>query len=292
MSYEYIPGASFFHKLDPRTRLLWFLVVNVVTFVVITDPIINGVILVTFYLVATLHVGIPARKLNSFLTPMIPLFLVLGITWIPLSVPAIEASANPANIFFYMIPYVNWFPVTLVGLVYALTMVIRLTLILAFVRVLLLVTSIKDLSYGIARLRIPAAVAIAFGIALGFIPLFVGVIQTILDAQQLRGWKGLASGNIVAKIRALPPLLVPVFLYGVQRARSVAVAIEARAFGYAIESRKWREQRGFSKHDYVSFALVSVVLVMSYILQVKQLATYRLTISILQNVFYWLRGGF
>ena len=66
-------------------------------------------------------------------------------------------------------------------------------------------------------------------IALRFIPILMEETDKIMKAQIARG-ADFESKNIIKKIRALIPLLVPLFISAFRRANDLAMAMEARCY--------------------------------------------------------------
>jgi energy-coupling factor transport system permease protein len=114
------------------------------------------------------------------------------------------------------------------------------------------VHGIEDLLAPIERLGRSAArsahrLALAVGIALRFVPIIVGELESIAKAQASRGADfGSGRGGPIAKARAYLPLFVPVTVRALERAELLAEAMEAR--GYTGEGRtrlaSYPKQRG------------------------------------------------
>ena len=80
------------------------------------------------------------------------------------------------------------------------------------------------------RLRVPTdELALMVTIALRFIPTLLVEMDTIMRAQRARG-ADFRSGGLVARARALVPVLVPLFVLSFRRADDLALAMEARCY--------------------------------------------------------------
>jgi energy-coupling factor transport system permease protein len=79
------------------------------------------------------------------------------------------------------------------------------------------------------RLRLPVReIGPLFVLSLGFVPLFAREARALADAHRIK--IGRARWTPVDRVRALAPLLVPLFLAVVRRADELAVALDARCF--------------------------------------------------------------
>lgn len=110
--------------------------------------------------------------------------------------------------------------------------------------------------YGIASRGLPPE--IAMGLSIGFATLGLLTQQTkqITDAQQVRGYD-VRPKNIVARIKVIVALVLPIFFATIERAQNVAVAIQARAFDYNIKARTYRRGLVFRSMDYLYMAVIA-----------------------------------
>ena len=102
---------------------------------------------------------------------------------------------------------------------------------------LTLTTSPVSLSDGLELLLSPLKVihfpahelAMMMTIALRFIPTLLEEADKIMKAQMARG-ADFESGNLLARAKAMVPLLVPLFVSAFRRAGDLAMAMEARCY--------------------------------------------------------------
>lgn len=127
--------------------------------------------------------------------------------------------------------------ITVEGLRTAVTMAVRLTLLIIGSSVMTLTTTPNNLTDGMEKMMKPLKVfhvpvhevAMIMSIALRFIPILMEETDKIMKAQIARG-ADFESGNIVKRARAMVPLLVPLFISAFRRANDLAMAMEARCY--------------------------------------------------------------
>ena len=66
-------------------------------------------------------------------------------------------------------------------------------------------------------------------IALRFIPTLIEETDKIMSAQKARG-ADFESGNLMQRVKALVPILVPLFISAFRRAEELATAMECRCY--------------------------------------------------------------
>ena len=106
--------------------------------------------------------------------------------------------------------------------------------------------------YGITfrSLGLPDKFAYAMDLAFRFVPTLGRDFSITLDAQRARGYEvEKLSGGIVAQIRRLAPLLVPVTINAIVGAEDIVDAMDLRAFG--VGPRTWVRQLTYHRADKV-----------------------------------------
>ena len=103
--------------------------------------------------------------------------------------------------------------------------------------VLTYTTSPTDLTDGLERLMKPLTIfhvkvheiAMMMTIALRFIPVLLEETDKIMNAQKARG-ADMESGGIIKRVKALIPVLIPLFVSSFRRASDLAMAMECRCY--------------------------------------------------------------
>jgi energy-coupling factor transporter transmembrane protein EcfT len=108
MAIEYQKGNSVLHNLDARTKLFMFIGVTLVS-VIIMDPILMGMLFLLIYWLGTKAVD--RQLLNQNLRVLVVIFFTFSLFQIFFFTP------KNAHFLFYLIPFKQWIPVTIEGLV-------------------------------------------------------------------------------------------------------------------------------------------------------------------------------
>lgn len=99
--------------------------------------------------------------------------------------------------------------------------------------------------------------ALMMTIALRFIPTLIEETQKIMNAQKARG-ADIENGNLIEKIKALIPILIPLLISSIRRAYELAEAMECRCYNGG-EGRQRMKQLKYTSRDLVA-ALVTVII--------------------------------
>ena len=126
--------------------------------------------------------------------------------------------------------------------------------------ILLLTDAIESLLRPLAKLHFPVhELAMMMTIALRFIPTLIEETEKIMNAQKARGAM-LDSGTFTQRIKALVPILIPLFISAFRRADELAMAMECRCY-HGGEGRTRLKQLKFTGEDFKCLAVIAVALV-------------------------------
>ena len=151
--------------------------------------------------------------------------------------------------------------VTMEGVVNASFMVIRILMLIAGTFLLTYTTSPILLTDGLGKLlgplkklRVPVhELSMMMSIALRFIPTLIEETDKIMNAQKARGAQ-LDNGKMTERIKALVPVLVPLFISAFRRADELAMAMECRCYRGGDGRTRLKVLR-CEKQDYIDLAV-------------------------------------
>ena len=247
---QYFPGDTLAHKLDPRTKLL-VTVLYVVALFTAKSFIAYGLLILTLVVAVRIsHVG--AKALFKGLKPVL---FIIAFTAL------LNLFYTPGTEIFHW-----WiFRMTIEGVRAAITMLLRITLLIMGTFLLTYTTSPIRLTDGLESLLGPLKaiklpvheLAMMMSIALRFIPTLIEETDKIMSAQRARG-ADFESGNLLQRAKALIPLLVPLFVSAFRRADELATAMECRCY-HGGEGRTKLHVLRYETRDYLTLAFYAAL---------------------------------
>jgi energy-coupling factor transport system permease protein len=248
---QFFPGDSVLHRLDPRVKILLLLVYLIEVFV-FSHPLAYAVLTVVTFLLILLS-GVPMRMMMRSLKPL---------WWIILFTFLIHLFSNPGT----PIAQVWVFTMTWEGVQKGFFLSLRLVLLILASSLLTFTTSplkltdaLESLLSPFRRFGLPAhELAMMMTIALRFIPTLIAETDKIMKAQQSRG-VDFSSGNVLARLRNMVPILVPLFLSAFRRADELALAMEARCYRGGIGRTQMKALQLLS----IDYAAVTVFILLT-----------------------------
>jgi energy-coupling factor transport system permease protein len=177
-------------------------------------------------------------------------------------------KTHPVIIWNWQIPLAGWpivFRLTYERLWFALAQAIRVLSISA--TFVIIPYSMDPRLYGFTfkGLGLPDRVAYAMDLAFRYVPTLARDFSVTLDAQRARGYEiERVEGGIIAQIRKVAPLIVPVTMNSIIGGEDVTNAMDLRCFG--IKPRTWLEKTEFTRRDTLLLVFTGLMLLSSIIL--------------------------
>ncbi|MBE3591317.1 MAG: energy-coupling factor transporter transmembrane protein EcfT [Firmicutes bacterium] len=247
---QYVPGDTFLHRLDARTKLAGTALVIAALFLTASPAVYAAVALLL--LAGSAAARARAASLWRGLRPIVALVLITSV---------INAVSVPGEAWLHLGPLT----LTRAGLAVAAVLGARLLLLVWATTLLTLTTSPLALTDALERLLAPLGrvrfpvheLALMMSIALRFIPTIFDEADRIMKAQASRG-ADFESGSLWRRARALVPVLVPLFVAAFRRAEDLALAMEARGYAGGEGRTRYRETR-MAARDWAVLALLAAL---------------------------------
>lgn len=241
---QYFPINSFLHKLDPRTKILIFLLDIVAIF--IAQSLYSYILLTAFTFLVMLISKVPVKMYFKGLKPI--LYIIVFTALLNLFLTDGETK---------VILFGHNTGITVEGAIVAVKMAVRLVLLIIGSCALTYTTSPMALTDGIEKLLKPLAklrfptheLAMMMSIAIKFVPTLIEETDKIIKAQQARG-ASFDTGSIFKRAKSLIPMLVPLFISAFRRADELAIAMESRCYTGG-EGRTRLKEIKFSRTDLI-----------------------------------------
>lgn len=221
---QYCEGDSLLHRLDPRAKLIIAILYIVVIF--LAKNVFAFALLVLTTAAMIFISRIPKVIVLRGLKPILFIALFTAVF----------------NIFFFkgetLLVDVWIIKIYLEGLINAGLVILRIVILLVSTSMLLTYTTtpialtdgLEQLLSPLSKIGVPVHdFSMMMTIALRFIPTLIEETEKIMNAQKARG-ADFSSGNIIKRVRALVPIIIPLFVSAFRRASELATAMECRCY--------------------------------------------------------------
>lgn len=221
---QYYPARSPLHSLDPRVKIILTLLYIVCSF--LCKNVLSYALLL---LSALLLVALGRIPLKIVLRGLRGVLFVLAFTAL------LNVFWTSGEVLLFEWKFIK---IYLEGIYSAIFIMIRIAALIIGTGMLMtytttpiaLTNAIEDLLSPLKKLHVPVhTFAMMMTIALRFIPTLTEETDRIMTAQKARG-ADFSSGGLIARAKALIPVLIPLFVSAFNRAGDLATAIECRCY--------------------------------------------------------------
>ncbi|KFL43923.1 cobalt ABC transporter permease [Lysinibacillus sp. BF-4] len=254
---RFLPGDTYVHKMDPRSKLLFIFGFIVIVFLA------NNTITYSILVGMTLFVMLLSRIKPSFLiNGLKPVVFLIIFTFL-------------LHLFFTREGDLLWewgiLKIYEGGLRQGIYISLRFAILVVMTSFLTLTTSpiaitdaIEILLNPLKKIKVPVhELALMMSISLRFIPTLMDETDKIMKAQMARG-SDLSTGPIKDRIKAVVPLLVPLFVSAFKRAEDLATAMEVRGYKGGEGRTRYRQLAWHVRDTIALVALLALAGVLFY----------------------------
>ena len=256
---RYIPGNSIVHRLDPRSKLVAMILLILIVFWA-NNPITNLILFVA----TGIFVALSEVPLSFFIKGLRSMFFLIAFTTL-----FQLFFISGGDVWFE----VGFIKITSHGIEQAGIIFCRFVLIIFFSTLLTLTTmplslatAVESLLGPLKRFKVPVhEIGLMLSMSLRFVPTLMDDTIRIMNAQKARG-VDFGEGNIIQKVKAMIPILIPLFATSLKRADSLATAMEARGYQGGNGRSQYRQLNWMNK-DSVALLLVCVLGLILFLLK-------------------------
>lgn len=258
---QYYPVKSFVHNIDARVKIFVTLLYMISVFFIVSYTTFFCMFALLMLIIAISRVpyrivfkSIRGLMFLLIFTAIINIFFTSsGNVLLPIKIGQLQ------------------FAITDQGINFAIKMALRFTLLVLGSSILTFTTTPTELTDALeyilkplTYIKIPVHdLAIIMSIALRFIPGLMEETDKIMMAQKARG-ANLDSGNFFKKIKAMLPVLIPLFVSAFRRADELADALDARCYNASNKRTKMKVFK-LKMTDVISFVAFAAIVTLIFL---------------------------
>lgn len=257
---------SLFSRLDFRPKFVGLIVIMILAFVW-ESPVLGG-ILAFAIITACLAVGVSLKFIRLVITLMLPFYGLLLLTHGFFNVEQVKALTGRSELTpLFAFPQGWWLigggSLSREGLLYGLNATFKAITMALVLPLVVFTTDVNKLIVGLVKMRVPYRFAFIFSSALRFFPLLFEQIQSIIEAQRLRGLAIERMGP-VKRVRVYAKVAVPLILIAMVKSQMLEVVLQSKGFS-ASPDRTYLHESNLRPLDYAIIAIFALVLVVAMV---------------------------
>jgi energy-coupling factor transport system permease protein len=270
VGFQTVERDSLFTRLDFRSKVVMVAVISILAFVW-ESPIAEAV-LALGVIVACLLAGVKWSYLKWIMQLMIPFFILLLLThgfWNTTQVKALTGKEVLAPLF--TLPR-NWWLIggatmSVEGALYGCNVLFKMLTLVLVIPLAVFTTDLNNMIVAMVRARIPYKLVFIFSSTLRFFPLLFEEVQTIIEAQRLRGL-AVESMGLLQRARVYARVAVPLILGAMARSQQLEVVLQSKAFT-GNPDRTYLHESVLQRADYAVMALSALTFVVAAVLYIQ-----------------------
>jgi len=270
--FESVNRDSVFTRLDFRTKLVMIVVITLIAF--IWESPITGGILTLVMAIACVFAGIKLSYLGSIFKIMIPFSLFLLLSMGFFNVEQVKTLIGTKELTpLFTLPQ-NWWRVggaamTVEGTLYGVNVFFKTLTMVLVIPLAIFTTDINQMIVSLVKAKIPYKIVFIFSSTLRFFPLLFEEVQSIMEAQRLRGL-AIDKMNLINRALVYASVAVPLILNAMVKSQKLEVVLQSKAFS------------GSSKRTYLHDSILTTK---DYLIIASLIALF-----IIAMIFYFLWG--
>jgi energy-coupling factor transport system permease protein len=267
MKFQTVERDSLFTQLDFRPKLLMVAVVSTVAFVW-ESPIALAALMVLL-IALSLIAGVRVNYIRTIITVMIPFYILLLLThgfWNTDQVKGLTGHdvLTPLFTFPATWPLIGGGSMSVEGFLYGWSVIFKMLTLVLVLPVAIFTTEVNNMIVGMVRARIPYKLVFIFSSTLRFFPLLFEEIQTIIEAQRLRGLAVEKMGP-VKRVRVYGKVAVPLILGAMVKSQQLEVVLQSKAFTGSSD-RTYLHESVLGSSDWAVIVLFLVLFALAAVL--------------------------
>jgi energy-coupling factor transport system permease protein len=236
---QYFPTDSVIHRRDPRVKIAGFTLL--IIFITFSISKIGLAVAIIALLVGVLFSKVKLSFALKGLLPPLPWLLIIAVIQVFFIT---GTTGTPALL------TLGKLNITMVGVWSGIMLLVRFTALILCISLASFTISTSEMIQGLGLLLKPlnklgihtSDLVMVVQVMLRFIPFLAQTAERIAKAQASRGgnWSN-KTRNVITRIRQVVPLLIPLFVISLRRAENMALAMDARAYGYLPQRTSYHE---------------------------------------------------
>ncbi len=271
MRFQAVERDSLFTRLDFRPKLLMIAVISIVAFV--WESPVALAALMSVLAITSLLVGVKPRYIKTVITVMVPFYVLLLIThgfWNTDQVKTLTGHEVLTPLFTFPESWllIGGGSMSVEGFLYGWGVIFKTLSLVMVVPLVIFTTDVNNMIVGMVRARVPYKLVFIFSSTLRFFPLLFEEIQTIIEAQRLRGLAMETMGP-TKRVRVYAKVAIPLILGAMVKSQQLEIVLQSKAFT-GTSDRTYLHESVLCTADYVVISLFVLLFILAVVLYFRQ----------------------
>lgn len=261
---QYVEIDSFLHKLDPRTKFVFFIAMSV-----LTSFMKSGVALL-FLFIAFLAIWLVGR-IGAYMLVLAQkvkvLLLFIFLLWLVLGAFTANAGPSICRTAFSLVGRTFTFSLEWFDIYKGAVLALRVFLMISAFYTVILSTNFSQIILGLRSWRVPYALAFGIGLVFQIIPIIVREFATIMEAQSSRGLE-VENCSAVTKMKNYIIVSLPLLFRVLGKGHSISMAMHYYKLDFKVHRTSYKIIKA-TRNDAIFAAVTVVAVAVAIFLQIR-----------------------
>jgi energy-coupling factor transport system permease protein len=263
---QYVDADSLLHRLDPRTKFVFFVVMAIVTSVIKSGVALLFLFAFFMAMWCTCRIQkymlVLLSKLKVLLLFIFLLWLILGLFEQPIVEGGPIFFQTQFSLFGKEVLFCfDWYDLYK-GAVYAL----RIFLMISSFYTVLLTTNFSEIILGLQKWHVPYSIAFGIGLVFQIIPIIISELRAIMDAQSSRGLE-IEDCGVATKIRNYVTFSFPLLFRVISKGQAISLAMHYYKLDFSMKRSAYKGIKA-SRNDVIFIAANALAIVVTVVLRI------------------------
>jgi len=257
-SLAYFKEDSFFHKMDPTLKMVWILLISILTFLKNIDPNYSSVIRQLIIYIMVLIITSVLCKIEFI--RYIKAISVFALTAVFILIYKVLFFPYTTTESFTLIYELSFIKITHEGIFEGMGFALRILILTSLSIIFILTTEPKKMVQSLMQVaKVPYRIGYTLYAALRFIPSVYEEYKNITNAHLIRG-VGFSRIGLYSRLKLLKSSIIPLLISGIRRAQEISIAMDSRGFG------AYKERTIVNKIEIKSLDKVFVIITLFFLI--------------------------
>ncbi|MHA1670223.1 MAG: energy-coupling factor transporter transmembrane component T family protein [Promethearchaeota archaeon] len=223
-TFAYFPGKSLFHRLNPISKLIFIILLTILTFITRSLILLSMILLLILILALLSEISLKRLiKKTRFIALVLIFSVILNIFF--------NAIPNEQEIILFYLFKLEFLPIRRLAVYYSLKAVLIVLTLYSSTLIFTNTTSNKSFVYSLIKLKIPYKYCFSFMVGMRYIPAIEQEAKTIALAQRARGFGLEQAKNIKKVYQLIFQRLLSTLISILRKSHTTSISMENRCFG-------------------------------------------------------------
>lgn len=233
---QYVDMDSFLHRLDPRTKFAFFIIMSVLTSFIKSGVALLFLLAIFMVIWQMSHIG---KYMITLLSKIKALLLFIILLWLALGLFTVNLGPAIYRTSFHLFGTVRQFSLDWFDLYKGLVFALRIFLMISAFYTVILSTNFSQIILGLRSWKVPYPISFGIGLVFQIIPMIISEFATIMEAQSSRGLE-IEKCSALTKMKNYIIISLPLMFRVLSKGQAISLAMHHYKLDFKVKRTSYK----------------------------------------------------